>query len=119
MKNNFAILLIVSFTHPAFSQKDEKVIPCDSANFSISSTKAVEIALAREYAWYVRNKVESVLDSGQCVWKITLRQALGERHHGNYSSTWHVYYIDPQTGEIIRQTGWKQLDGPIPKGALD
>ncbi len=109
------LVLFAVATRVGFSQKDESPVFCDSTGFAISSSRAFEIALDKEYGRFVRNRVESVLEGNSCVWKVTLRQMMGERHHGYYSATFHVYYIHPETGEIIRETGWKELEGKIPE----
>lgn len=87
---------------------------CDSSQFKISGAKAAQIACKEEYDHWMRIsrlEVKTVKDS--CRWYV-LMASVGTIHHGYYSTSYHEYEIDANSGTVVRRGGYKKLGDKVP-----
>lgn len=87
---------------------------CDSSKFRISGAKAREIANKEEdddWMRISRLEVKTVKDS--CRWYVLMASVV-TIHHGYYSTTYHEYEIDSNSGAVVRRGGYKKLGDKVP-----
>jgi hypothetical protein len=93
---------------------------CDTTEFKISGNAAADTALHAIYNndFQRVDSIAAISYEGVCCWKITTH-GLATNHHGYYSTTWYEVYIDPTTGKMIKQNGYKKLGDRVPDGKRD
>lgn len=110
------LLFLTVLPFYGWSQTDTlKTVSHDTLGFKITKEKANEIALKTTYKKCSVVETRSVFEDHHFVWKVTLREIYGDRHHGYYYDTYHYIDIDPFTGEVLKNSGIKKQTGKMPE----